>query len=291
MSNHLLFLHAVSPLHAGIGHTPGAIDLPIARDRATNFPLLPGSSIKGVLRAHAPADTKTRIYGPETTNASEHAGAVQVGDANLLVLPVRSICGTFAWVTSPYLLARFARDLKEVHGSSPALPSIPRVTSASQMFLGTENSALAEGGKVYLEDLDFAGAFDKDAGKWAELISARLFGDDHEWQQLFQKRFGVVSDDVMSFLSQHGMDVSTRIRLENDTKSVADGALWTEENLPVESILVSLVTLAPNTKTLDEKALRAAVVANNHGKTLQFGGNATVGRGRCRLVFASGGAK
>jgi CRISPR-associated protein Cmr4 len=46
----LLFIHALSPLHAGTGQSIGAIDLAIARDRATQFPYLPGSSLKGSLR-------------------------------------------------------------------------------------------------------------------------------------------------------------------------------------------------------------------------------------------------
>ena len=44
----LLFIQALSPLHAGTGQSIGAIDLAIARDRATGFPYLPGSSLKGI---------------------------------------------------------------------------------------------------------------------------------------------------------------------------------------------------------------------------------------------------
>jgi CRISPR-associated protein Cmr4 len=43
-------IHALSPLHAGTGHSAGVIDLPIARMAATDIPFAPGSGIKGVLR-------------------------------------------------------------------------------------------------------------------------------------------------------------------------------------------------------------------------------------------------
>ncbi len=43
-------LHALSPLHAGTGHSADVIDLPIARMKATGIPFVPGSSIKGTLR-------------------------------------------------------------------------------------------------------------------------------------------------------------------------------------------------------------------------------------------------
>ena len=47
----LSFVHALSPLHAGTGQGAGIIDLPIAREKATGLPYLPGSSLKGTLRA------------------------------------------------------------------------------------------------------------------------------------------------------------------------------------------------------------------------------------------------
>ena len=50
MAQRLLFIHALTPLHPGSGQGVGAIDLPIHRERATNLPVLPGSSIKGCLR-------------------------------------------------------------------------------------------------------------------------------------------------------------------------------------------------------------------------------------------------
>ncbi|WP_298819062.1 RAMP superfamily CRISPR-associated protein [Chloroflexus sp.] len=49
-TTYLYFLHALSPLHAGTGQGSGVIDLPIAREKATGIPYLPGSSVKGVLR-------------------------------------------------------------------------------------------------------------------------------------------------------------------------------------------------------------------------------------------------
>ncbi|RMD58772.1 type III-B CRISPR module RAMP protein Cmr4, partial [Candidatus Parcubacteria bacterium] len=50
MQAKLMFLHALSPLHAGTGQGVGAIDLPIAREKGTEIPIVPGSSLKGVLR-------------------------------------------------------------------------------------------------------------------------------------------------------------------------------------------------------------------------------------------------
>jgi CRISPR-associated protein Cmr4 len=52
MKQNLLYLFTRTPLHVGAGSAVGAIDQPIQRERHTGFPLIPGSSIKGVLRDH-----------------------------------------------------------------------------------------------------------------------------------------------------------------------------------------------------------------------------------------------
>src|SRR5450631_1528256 len=106
MKAQLTFIHALSPLHAGIGQGAGVIDLPIAREKATGIPFLPGSSTKGALRTRCTQDQQLEqykeIFGSEPSEVQEmRTGSVQFTDQRLLLLPVRSIAGTFAWVTSP----------------------------------------------------------------------------------------------------------------------------------------------------------------------------------------------
>ena len=64
MTTHLTLVHAMSPLHAGTGHSVGAIDLPIARERPTGIPLIPGSSLKGALRARSADPVDPRRVRP-----------------------------------------------------------------------------------------------------------------------------------------------------------------------------------------------------------------------------------
>ena len=113
MTTRLLFIHALSALHAGTSQGVGVIDLPIARETATGLPYLPGSSIKGTLRDSGDIkdDDKQFLFGPNTEYASDNAGSAQFADARMLLLPVRSLAGTYAWVTSPYVLQRFIRDI------------------------------------------------------------------------------------------------------------------------------------------------------------------------------------
>src|SRR5947199_2222222 len=144
MTTHLVLVHALSPLHPGTGQAVGAIDLPIARERPTGIPLVPGSSIKGALRARSdPQDEMTwAVFGPETALSSEHAGGVQFSDAHLVLLPVRSVAGTYAWVTSPYLLRRLARDAREAGLALPG--AVPAPATVNDCTVLSETLTLAQ---------------------------------------------------------------------------------------------------------------------------------------------------
>lgn len=50
MNTRIFHLHALSALHVGTGQGIGAVDLPIARSRATNLPLVPGSALYCAMR-------------------------------------------------------------------------------------------------------------------------------------------------------------------------------------------------------------------------------------------------
>jgi CRISPR-associated protein Cmr4 len=292
----LLFVHALSPLHAGTGHAVGAVDLPIARDKATGFPYLPGSSIKGVLRDTArkvPGFDEVGVlgvlgvFGPERDKAHDHAGALLVGDASLLLLPVRSVVGTFAWATSPWLLQRLARDARECGGPVPAVPSVPSIDHA----LVSREPSIIGGKRVVFEDLDFEAEKSEAVDKLAAWIGERLFPKDkpdaEAWQALLKKKLCVLHDDSMAFFSEHGTDVVTRIAIDADRKTVKEGALWTEESLPSESVLVALIA-GQATSQVADAAMAVDRIRPLLERNLQLGGDATTGRGRCRLVLAGG---
>lgn len=292
MSNvRLLFAHALSPLHAGTGQSTGAVDLAIARDQATGFPYLPASSLKGSLRdlsRRSPAPDDKFVFGPDTRNAHEHSGAAVFGDANLLLLPVRSVAGTFAWVTSPYLLARFLRDVTEagVPWSGGAVPTFGRF---SECMTAKETAlALTVNGsrRVVFEDLDLAPT-NGDATPLAAALGELVFPGDSYWQAQLAARLCVVHDDVMSFVAQHATHVVARVALDEHRKTVRKGGLWYEESLPAETVLVSLLAALPQTSKIAVKPAdvlnRVAALAK---EPIQLGGKGTVGRGRCRLVVS-----
>jgi CRISPR-associated protein Cmr4 len=276
MKTRSFLLHALSPLHAGTGHAPGIIDLPTARMKATGIPFLPGSSIKGVLRdaRRACGSEKTEaVFGPSDDPAA-HAGALVVGDARLLALPVRSFRGTFAWATSPLLLTLAKRDLEE---SKLAIPSI-NGRGARLAHL----NACVHNGKLYLEDLDLAATDSSEAATWAAILAPLASpGED-----VFTKRFVIVDDETMTFLWETATQVDARVRLDEKTRTVARGALWLEESLPPETLLIGLLAADRSRRssvTMTPDEILSFALSDDE-EIHQFGGKATTGRGRCRIV-------
>jgi len=285
------FLHALSPLHAGTGDSADVIDLPIARMKSTGIPFLPGSSTKGVLRdkrkpngGGSNDDHKKWLatFGPETADAGSHAGAVVIGDARLLALPVRSFKGTFAWITSPLLLTLAKRDL----GPLAKGLDVPSISGRAARLADTDFLKISNpdgddnNDKLYLQDLDLDASHDPALSGWTDLIQSQIFPEE----DIFAKRFAVVDDDTMSFLSEMATQVDQRIRIKAETGTVDDGALWIEESLPPETILIGLMEADRSRSGFNMKSAEVMNFALPGNETMQFGGKATVGRGRCRIL-------
>jgi len=132
----IYWLHELTPLHVGTGQGTGFIDLPIMREKTTCWPLVPGSSVKGVLADYHQAtaegrekDASLRAAFGRADNSEvdkDNAGSLVFTDARMVCLAVRSVFGTFAWVSSPLALRRFQRDLAAAGiGGLPAHCPVP----------------------------------------------------------------------------------------------------------------------------------------------------------------------
>ncbi len=296
MKTRIYHIHALTALHAGTGQGIGVIDLPIARERSTGLPIVPGSSMKGVLREELRPDEANEekshtwkiLFGPkpgETASSGGFAGALTIQDALLLCLPARSIYGVFAWVTSPFILERYKRDLKNSD------IEIPKATATTA--IKTTTSELSRDNKIYLEDLDLDVNTKESADEISECIAKEIFPNDPTWQNEFKKRFLIVPDNIFSFLAETATEVRARIRLEEGTRTVAKGALWYEENLPAETLLWGIVGC--DRARNGGKQERADSLMNTfveevipEGEVrLQIGGKATVGRGNVRWLIST----
>ena len=293
----LLFLYTETPLHVGSGSSLGTVDLPIQRERHTNLPMIQSSGIKGKLRntfenngLKGKADVMKAIFGPESgNNASEHAGALSPGDGRILLFPVRSLSGVFAWITCPLVLNRFIRDLSLTTTTQTlTLPPDP-----GNQALVPANCKLLINNEVVLEEFTFSATANTEVQQLAEWLANHALpsGTEYQfWKDKLKTDLVILSDDAFKDFCQFSTDVVARTKLDPIKKTVETGALWTEENLPSDTLLyVPLFACDPRTgkkdsipdEAKDANTILSTVsnhLTNGHAR-LQLGGNETVGRG------------
>ncbi len=282
----LLGLLAETSIHAGAGQMAGVIDLPIQREAHTAWPVVFGSAVKGALRTLAneqKAPWLISVFGPETSSAHEHAGALLVSDARLLLLPVRSLTSHFKWVSCPALLKRFCADAERMRLQGAAF-TIPEINDPNTALV-PEGAANA----LFLEEFRFA---TQTADLSAAITAlARLMGRPDAVVAL-QKQLVVVHDDRFNHLAQFATPVNAHVCLDNATKTVKPRALWYEESLPPDTVLyVGLYAQASRVK--EERKTAAEVLGHVVNELfaqpyLQLGGNETVGMGWCKVTICRG---
>lgn len=285
MQHALLGLIAETSIHAGAGKSVGVIDLPIMREAHTGWPCVFGSAVKGALRTKASQENRAwvaDVFGPDTNNASDHAGALAVGDARLLLLPIRSLTSHFKWVTCPSLLRRAAADAQRLGMKKAVIFKGPDI--------GHEEAITPEQeGSLFLEEFHFS-AKKQDLSALLDWLASFV---DPEFKTRLQKQLVIVADDMFAHLAQYATSVTPHIALDNARKTVKSGALWYEETLSPDTVLY--VTLAASDSRKNAKECGAQQVLDSvlslfpsDKPYLQLGGNETVGMGWCRVNQVGG---
>jgi len=305
-----LFFICETPLHTGSGNDLGIVDLPLQRERHTGFPKLEGSGVKGCIREAFEIKGKkgelvvggkkvsgedefkkaiSLAFGPE--EGDKHAGALGFTDARLLLFPVKSMKGVFAWITCPRVLDRLRRDL-DLCGVKLdfELPPENAAPAGCSLYF-RENKIVLEEYTFRIDNKD-----DPRCNALAGWLTRRAFpnGDIHDyWCKKAMKDIVVLSDDDFRDFVNLSTEVVTRTKIDNKTGTVAEGHLFTEEYLSQETVLYSLVlfgTIFNEDKGVfmqggqsgedgkDEKILQD-FVTSNMPRVVQMGGNASTGKG------------
>ncbi len=320
----MLYLYVETPLHAGTGRGIGAIDLPIQRERTTDYPTIYASSLKGRLRAEVAeklgekSPTLLSIFG-QAEEAGAFGGALSPGDARLLLFPVRSLAGVWAWTTCPAVLQRFVRDAAglglelpdwwpQVAALLPTEPAQGNEKTATEIALvaptGVSTLPVGSSGAIVLEEISYpvrAQALVQQLGEWLATNALPPDAAYNPWRTRLPQQLVILSDDAFRDFVQFSTEVVTRVRLDYQTKTVVPGALWNEEHLPPESLLYaplyvgatrqsteqtkegSVTNGAPEKHTAQAVAdqLQTLVPAR-----IRLGGDETVGRGLVHVRWA-----
>ena len=231
----LATLYAISPVHAGSGTSTAAVDLPIQRERHTNWPHIQASGVKGAFRSHYRTfsdengtELINHIFGSDeqdgwNRDTDSLAAAVSFSDAKLLFFPVRSNISPFLWVTCPAVLTRLNQDLQ--YTGIGNLPEIPVVEAEKARWIGSQD---IENGRVTLED-------------------AVVQPEGHTELPFIQEQFPeiqqalIISDEMFDYVVSSCTEVQTQIKINAETGTAAEGALRYEELLPSDSLLYTIV--------------------------------------------------
>jgi len=311
MQTKILYLFTRTPLHVGAGSSVGAIDQPIQRERHTGFPIIPATTLKGVFAdewteivTEKKKDTDGKeieelvgrrveegrwLFG-ETDANNAVAGALQFSEAKLLAFPVRSAKGSFAWLTSPLILRRFARDSQS---GATILPA--KGPADGEAIYG--GPTLDLGGKIVLEEYTFTqlknGATAVALPDDLKEKFGNILNDDLVWKEVIS-RLVIVSNGMMSFFAQSACEVAQHVRINDATGTAAGGALFNQENVPSETLFYGVLNcFDERSRTKKKEEIRPAAKAASilaakltaRGQVFQFGGDASTGLGFCTVAL------
>ncbi len=287
MSKKIAFYHCHTPLHIGSGTTLDIIDLPVQRESHTDFPVMPSSSIKGVIRAEhglkkvnfSPDKFPENPEAcPENVNQEkckeffnlfghgEHEGDIIFTDGKILLFPVKSVKGVFVWITSPFVIERFKRDTGiDIPFNKEALKNKGAVVSSEEPVISNKY--------LVLEELSFEAEIDNSLKNSFDMLEL----------DIDPKRIAILSDDSFRYFVKNHTEVNARTRIDQAKGTVKEGALWYEELVPAETVFYNLIFSRTENK---ENINNVADFINN--AIFQFGGDETLGRGFTKVSVLEG---
>ncbi|WP_019956895.1 type III-B CRISPR module RAMP protein Cmr4 [Yoonia vestfoldensis] len=303
MTNRLITLVAETHVHSGEGQSRGVVDQPVARESVTCLPFVPGHSEKGALNANMPFSRHDRIDNVGSGAADEAqtmlkdafrasfgdegrfgTGRLLVGDARLILLPLRAEGYPYVLATCGLVLSRLARDLDFVGRENEAK------TLRSKIDRLTRQQGVAHVPEQVTAVCGFE--FDPvDVANHQELRAelARLLADILALPEALQieRVLAIFNDSDFTHFADVALPVRTRNVLDENKRSEN---IWYEETLPPDTVMCSWLgergkVTVPDadggTKEISpvDHVLDALKRGSSGLRYVQIGGNETVGQG------------
>lgn len=292
----IAIMYAVTPCHAGSGSALGVVDLPIQREKHTNWPMIQASGVKGAFRANfdrfknkiSDADKSQikdfeklseSVFGTDKGGSgSGYAGSCSISDAKILAYPMRSNVSPFVWITCPAVLKRLSRDL-EIAGKTGF------DASAFSKAITGENDAVILCGKESIKDKnilleDFEVTL-KDTSI-PEFDKIKDYFKDAE-------RLLLVSDEVFKYGVTDCTQIMAQIKIEAETGTTKDGSLRYQEELPSDTIMYTVVHWGNSKNSAEEKlqadTIKKFITEEVIKSHIQIAGDETCGRGIFQLEW------
>lgn len=271
----VLGLYTETALHCGAESGAGYVDLPVQRERHTAYPVIPGSTLKGVLHDELRGKGFERLDAVFGSADAKTPGSVAFGDGILVAFPVRSSGAPFHWVTCPFVLERAFRAL----GPSRSIEAPAAGTAWAHAR-----------GEVLLEEVRLDRKKHVELAQWAAALLDLLPDDARGFaytRKLFPERLAVIADADFKELVEIGTDVVTRIKLnylgttarleakDHPAGEDLQGNMFVEEVVPPETLF-----LCPLRALEEPEDLVAALPA-----VVRIGGDESIGRGVTHVTY------
>jgi len=266
------YLYSLAPIHCGGEGDLGNI-LEIAREVHTNFPYIPGSSLRGSLRDEVtqlnPNDANA-LFGKEL-NGDGEMGVHQVwfGDARLLWVPMRTMASgnrdIFTWVSCHSLIRDHALIAKLPGAIFPERPV--GTQPGNYMVADAQLQVIAMN-----DDQKKAIAL---AGTWSDSLEKSV-------KSTWEKSCIVLPDADFQVLMEHSLWTQIRNKIQEGSQgATSEGSaevFWTDICIPRDTIgyyAWGYSLLKNNPVTSEQHELLMSAVQG----LIQVGGQANVGRG------------
>lgn len=263
-----VYARALDPVHIGAGgYRLGRADNTIVREPSTDIPKIPGTSIAGVTREFYTAYLAENEFGDKSAEekrkrAEEKAksifgdenkkGVLRFYDGQILFFPVSSVRGT-VWITTEQLFNYWCvKDEKISYEDENKVYAI-RGELNGRLNLGW---LLFEVNSEKKEDVD-------------------LPDEINEWI----KRAVIVPENLFSPIVNDNLEVRTSVRIDPETGTAVEGALFTYEAIPRGTIFGFEIAAEK-----DEKRKEVLKAVSPYLKYLGIGGMVTRGFGRLELA-------
>ena len=259
------YLYSLAPIHCGGEGDLGNIS-EIAREVHTNFPYIPGSSLRGSLRneilEYQGKDTADRLFGKELADGM---GVHQIwfGDARLLWVPMRtmSVSGkdVFTWVSCPTLLRDCALISRREFTGFPdyAVGSQAGEYRVADAKIKVEAMTQAQKQSIDLND------------NWSSSLG-------NDTKSHWEENRIILPDNNFQVLMEHSLWTQVRNRIDENSGSA--GIFWTDVCIPRDTIFYYPwgYSVAKNEPIIssDHDVMKEILTG-----LIQVGGQANVGRG------------
>jgi CRISPR-associated protein Cmr4 len=260
------YLYSLAPIHCGGEGDLGNI-LEIAREAHTNFPYIPGSSLRGSLRdevlEYQGQATADRLFGKELdSNGQMGVHQIWFGDARLLWVPMRTMSQNgndiFTWVSCPTLLRDWALVSRK---TLPVFPDRAVGDRAADYVVADAKVQVQKFTPEQTTAIDLT-------GNWSDNLG-------NETKSTWSKNRIVLPDSDFQVLMEHSLWTQVRNKIQ---ASGGAEVFWTDVCIPRDTIFYYAWGYSIDKKnpiqSSDHDTIKEVLIG-----LIQVGGQANVGRG------------